>query len=409
MKKFFRQYITKKSLALILALVFIMPILTVGASPATRERHRQLERQLQDARQQVREQSSLLAGTRYEMSQLVAEMQELDQQLMDAAAALEGIELSLLDTEIRIADAEIALAAAREEYDLQVEILRARVRIMHEQGSIGMIDVLFQAESIADFFARWEYLRIAAQFDQDLLDRIEATERQITQNIDDLSRWQMLVEDLQFQYLRTQENLEFLLAEREEWFANLAEDEEKLAELLSIAEHEARLLQSSFEEIQAQLQREQDAQTRANAAAQHNLNLERLNNFGGQFQWPIPTHSRISSPFGMRTCPISRRQQHHAGIDVPAPTGTRIIAAADGYVRFAGWSGGYGITVIIDHGNGYSTLYAHNSRNRVEAGQFVSRGQLIADVGSTGMSTGPHLHFEIRINNTAVDPLSYFR
>jgi murein DD-endopeptidase MepM/ murein hydrolase activator NlpD len=106
--------------------------------------------------------------------------------------------------------------------------------------------------------------------------------------------------------------------------------------------------------------------------------------------------------------PIVRQNRMHSGIDVPAPTGTRLIASAEGYVRFAGWSGGYGNTVIIDHGNGYSTLYAHNSRNRVTTGQFVTRGQHIADVGSTGMSTGPHLHFEIRINNSAINPMRYF-
>ncbi|MCL2216411.1 MAG: M23 family metallopeptidase, partial [Defluviitaleaceae bacterium] len=91
------------------------------------------------------------------------------------------------------------------------------------------------------------------------------------------------------------------------------------------------------------------------------------------------------------------------------PAGTRINAAADGIVRLAGWSGGYGLTVIIDHGNGYSTLYAHNSRNRVTQGERVTRGQHIADVGTTGMSTGNHLHFEIRRNGVAIDPLPFFR
>ena len=98
----------------------------------------------------------------------------------------------------------------------------------------------------------------------------------------------------------------------------------------------------------------------------------------------------------------------HTGIDVSAPTGTRINAAAEGYVRFVGWMGGYGNTIIIDHGGGYSTLYAHNSRNRVAQGQHVRAGQHIADVGSSGLSTGPHLHFEVRRNNVAVDPMAFF-
>jgi len=395
-----------------MAFAFLMPILSVGATPATRERHRQLEQQLRDARQEVRQQQNLLTGTRHEMSQVMAEMQELDQRMMDVASALEGIELSLLDTEIRIADAEEALEAAREEYDLQFEVLRTRIRVMHENGSVGMIDVLFQARSISDFLIRWEYIRAVAQFDRDLLERIQQVENEIAASIEDLSRWSFLMEDLQFQYQLNMENLEFLISEQAAWFERLAENEELLAELLQIAEYEQRMVESAFGEIQAQLRREENEAARqraANAAAAHNANLERLNNFDGKFYWPIPASGRITSGFGMRMHPILRTNRMHSGIDVGAPTGTRLYAAAEGYVRFAGWSGGYGNTVIIDHGNGYSTLYAHNSRNRVTTGQFVSRGQHIADVGSTGMSTGPHLHFEVRINNRATDPMAYFR
>lgn len=401
---------SRKFFAIIIAILFVMPIIPVGASPATRERHRQLQEQMQEAQQQVIDQQNLLAGTRQEMSQVLQQMQELDQQLMDAAFALEGIELSLLETEIRIADAEEALSAASDEYDLQFEILRTRVRIMHEQGSMGFLDVLFQAESISDFFARWEYIRVAARFDRDVLAGMQAAQDEISAQIEDLARWRNMITDLQLQHARMYANLEALLREREEWFANLAEDEERFAELLAILEDEQRIAEMSFAEVQTQLRLEEDAIARQRAAEAHNARLAALNDFDGQFQWPIPTHSHISSPFGNRPNPFNRAvQQFHSGIDVPAPTGTPIIAAADGYVRLAGWSGGYGITVIIDHGNGYSTLYAHNSRNRVTVGQRVTRGQHIADVGSTGVSTGPHLHFEIRINNSAVDPMRYFR
>ncbi|MCL2198486.1 MAG: M23 family metallopeptidase [Defluviitaleaceae bacterium] len=397
-----------KKIIAILIVLLVLPILPAFATPATRERHRQLQQQLNQATQSVREQQNLLSGTRHEMSQLMMEMQELDQQIMDAAEALESIELSQLDTEIRIADAEAELEAAREEYDLQFELLRTRVRVIHEEGQIGFLDVLFQAESIVDFFLRWEYIRAIAEFDHALLDRLQSAEQEITNHIEDLVRWRNMVEDLQFQYDRILDDLEFMMYEREIWFANLAENEEVLAELVAMYEHEQRMAQAAFGEIQAQLRREESEIVRRANAEAHSARLAALNNFEGEFQWPIPTHSRISSPFGMRFHPILRQNRHHSGIDVGAPTGTRLIASADGYVRFAGWSGGYGNTVIIDHGNGYSTLYAHNSRNRVVTGQRVSRGDHIADVGSTGMSTGPHLHFEIRVNNRAVNPMNYF-
>jgi len=127
-----------------------------------------------------------------------------------------------------------------------------------------------------------------------------------------------------------------------------------------------------------------------------------------QFQWPLYGYASITSPFGMMINPLSGREEFHRGIDISAPSGTSILAAKDGYVTFSGWHEGSGNMVIICHGNGYSTVYAHTSRNLVLADQFVHQGKHIADVGSTGISAGPHLHFEIRINDIAIDPFAYF-
>lgn len=133
-----------------------------------------------------------------------------------------------------------------------------------------------------------------------------------------------------------------------------------------------------------------------------------LPGFKEPFQWPLgDTHNNVTSIFGQRINPITNREEFHNGIDIPAPTGTHILAAKDGYVTFAGWNEGFGHTIIIYHGNGYSSLYAHASSIYIEAGQFVYQGKHIANVGSTGLSTGPNLHFEIHINDTAVDPLYY--
>jgi murein DD-endopeptidase MepM/ murein hydrolase activator NlpD len=122
--------------------------------------------------------------------------------------------------------------------------------------------------------------------------------------------------------------------------------------------------------------------------------------------WPI--RGQISSGFGWRRNPMSGRgSEHHNGIDIPASTGTPIRAAGGGTVTFSGWNGGYGNTVIIDHGGGLTTMYSHNTRNSAVVGQVVERGEIIAYVGSTGRSTGPHLHYEIRRNGTAVNPISF--
>ena len=126
-----------------------------------------------------------------------------------------------------------------------------------------------------------------------------------------------------------------------------------------------------------------------------------------QFMWPLDGHTNVASGFGYRYSPISARREFHPGLDIPAPSRTEILAAYDGVVTFAGWLGANGLTVIIDHGNGISTLYAHNSRNRVREGAIVTRGQHIADVGTTGVSTANHLHFEIRVDDIPVDPMLF--
>jgi murein DD-endopeptidase MepM/ murein hydrolase activator NlpD len=125
--------------------------------------------------------------------------------------------------------------------------------------------------------------------------------------------------------------------------------------------------------------------------------------------WPVPGYSRISSYYGMRIHPIFKTKKLHTGIDIPAPTGTAITSAGDGTVIFSDWLGGYGKAVMIDHGGGMVTLYAHNSATNAKVGQTVKRGATIAKAGSTGNSTGPHLHFEVRKNGAYVDPIPWLK
>ena len=405
----------KKFFLFFMVFVMLLVPMPIGASQATRNAMNEAQRRRDAARAQVQGTQNLLQGLRSEMDAIMLQMQAYDERLVDAEDALEDIELALLGTELRIEYAEIDLDAAREDFDLQNEVLRARLRAMHESGPVGLLEVLFQAASFSDFLMRMEYVRVVAQFDQEVLDRLETAEARVVGNIETLNRERNLITDLRFQQELAIRDLENAIEERATWLYALAENEEALAIVLEMQAEEERILDEAFGVIQVQFRAEEaDAARRAREEAARRAEEQRLaatahlNNFQGQFAWPIPTHSRISSPFGSRSHPITRRQENHSGVDVPAPSGTRINAAADGVVTLSGRHGGYGITVIIYHGNGYSTLYAHNSRNLVSEGQNVERGQHIANVGTTGVSTGNHLHFEIRRNGRAVNPMSYF-
>jgi len=402
----------------VLVAVFIMPLLPsihVRATQATRDRVQQADRDRQRARDQVQDTQNLLQGVRYEMGVLMEQMRELDMRLVDAAEALEDVEMALVGTEARITAAEADLELAQQESDIQYELLRARLRAMHEAGPIGHLDVIFQAESFVDFLMRMENIRTISEFDQEVLDRLEDAERRVADNIELLDRERRLIGNLYLAQQDAMAQVEAALAEQAQWFETLAENEEATELLLEAQRAEQHALDVIFGQAQAALnaeiaeaERRRIADAAARAAAEQAERLQRLGSLDGPFHWPTPASARITSNFGPRTNPITRRSENHRGVDIGAPTGTRIYAAQDGYVRLAAWHGGYGLTVIIDHAGGYSTLYAHNSRNFVSAGQRVTRGQHIANVGSTGQSTGPHLHFEIRRNGSPVNPLQYF-
>jgi murein DD-endopeptidase MepM/ murein hydrolase activator NlpD len=130
---------------------------------------------------------------------------------------------------------------------------------------------------------------------------------------------------------------------------------------------------------------------------------------GGEMMWPVPGQYKITSPFGNRLHPISKQYKMHTGIDISGPKGTPVVAAQTGTVVYANWFGSYGKAIIVDHGGGITTLYAHNDTINVSVGSVVKKGDNIALLGSTGYSTGPHLHFEVRINGEYVEPLTYVK
>jgi murein DD-endopeptidase MepM/ murein hydrolase activator NlpD len=277
------------------------------------------------------------------------------------------------------------------------------MRAMEEEGTVSYLSIIFGATSFSDLLSRIDFVREIMEYDNNLeAEYIAAREH---------------VAEVKAEYEATQAEQEETRAELEDKKAELEANIAAACQVISDLESDITAYEAYYaekeaaeaeldEEITEMLQELEKQEEEAKAAGQTVVVGT------GAYTWPLPGYSAGSRTFGYQLHPILNVMKYHSGQDIGAPLGTPIYAADSGTVALANttnsWGGGYGYYVTIDHGEGRATLYAHMSSVAVSTGDVVSQGQLIGYVGSTGMSTGPHLHFETRVNGTAVDPMQYF-
>ena len=404
-------------LALALTSPFAWPVI---GSPATRQRLTELEEARLSAARDIYMQELRLGELRMEAQAMLDEIRYFDVQMTSIKNTVFFLEESLARTDIEIYYANASLDAARHELELQFESFGATLRAMQEADPLNTLNILLGAESIADFFIRLEGVRELLRFNAGAIERLEAAQHAYMANIDALELLHARNSDLMFQFALEHENLLVAQDERQQRFAEQLENEESLQLFLEIlhAEHiaiEAELgaARTEFDAEQAafELTRRASGSTPRPVVQVTNGQMSQVGQlFGssGVFAWPVPSVPYASIGFGFHNFQFGGGRIHHNGIDIIAPSGTRIVAAEGGVVSFSGWNAGLGNTVIIEHPGGYNTVYAHNSRNLVIAGQTVTRGQHIADIGQTGFTSFDHLHFELRRNGELIDPMIYF-
>jgi murein DD-endopeptidase MepM/ murein hydrolase activator NlpD len=269
------------------------------------------------------------------------------------------------------------------------ERLKNRVASIYRQGQTPAAMLLMGSADAGALAARKAFVERIAQRDRQLFEEVKERRQAVEKR-------KVVVDGL------VNEVRELETKMRSEQARLMVAQQDKQAIIKGLNQQESRL-ESEMDELDAESNK-----LAASIASYQSASKPGSRSFVAAFRGGLirPAQGRLSSGFGMRVHPISKRRRLHAGIDIAAPTGTPIIAAAPGVVIFSGWRGGYGNAVIIDHGGGLSTLYGHCSRLLVKSGQRVKQGQRIALMGSTGYSTGPHLHFETRINGKPVNPLS---
>lgn len=307
------------------------------------------------------------------------------------------------------------LDAAIKALDSKKERFSETVRTTYEQGETSYLEVLLNASNFSDLLSRLEIVSAIMDDNKKIVAEYTAAKEDIQQKRDDLQATQ----DEQVQY---QENLKY----KAEELKSSEEQQKALQQSLQAYQKEQKAeyeritseMDTVSDQIAEQSRKEAAAAAAAAAAAKKKggssssstttTTSSGATRYSGTFTWPLPGYTNNSSAYGWRVHPIFGTRKFHKGEDIPAPTGTPIVAAASGTVTTAGWVSGYGNYTVINHGGGVMTAYGHQSAIHVSVGQTVTAGQTIGLVGSTGNSTGPHLHFEVYVNGSTQNPMSYF-
>ena len=315
----------------------------------------------------------------------------LEQQINATRAEINTIAAQIAKYDELIAQKQEELSQAEAEEQAQYELFCERVRYMEEQGEVSYWSILFSSKDFADLLDNAMMVEEIMDYDNQVMDQLIALREQIEEDKAELETARQEQQDAK--------------AEQEAAQANLQAQESEVDALLSQISNQ----EDELEAREAQLRAASDAATAEIAAAERELAAQIANvPSESGFLWPLPGRYNLSSLFGSRKHPITGKANNHTGIDIPASSGTSILAAKSGVVTTSTYNNSYGNYVVVSHSDGTSTLYAHMVRRNCSKGDTVSQGQVIGYVGTTGSSTGNHLHFEVRVNGSRVDPINYF-
>jgi len=370
---------SRKTISYALLFILTVSFLTLGLTYGTNERE-----QLNSVQQEIDKTQQALAQGQKDEKNLLSQMQNLENQVKLTQAEIDALRGSIDAMQLKIEEAIADLAALAAELDRQNENLNSRLRAMYVNGNIGILDVLLGSGSIGDFMINMDRVQLIFESDKEVIENLEE---------------QHMIMESQRQYLEKMQA--DLVAEREKE-AGKREVLKKNQQAVAAKKSEVAQNNKMLEEMINKLNEE------ANALIAIIISMQSDSDYvGGEMAWPTPGATRVTSEFGSRVHPVLKVQKMHTGIDIACPTGSKVVASNAGRVIMSEWNNSYGYVVLIDHGGGRVTLYAHNSSLLVSAGDIVMRGQQIAKSGSTGMSTGPHLHFEVRINGEYKNPRVY--
>lgn len=366
---------------LILVFFIILSFGTTGFATSIED----LTQKQNELQNQKDEATQALEGVKTNISETMEDLQELSEKIIQHEAEAEKLELEINELITDIEEKTINLEASQKNFDEQKALLEKRLIVLYEAGETSYLDVLLHSSSLSDFISNYYMMTEMARYDTELLENIEQATNLIEAEKEALETQKSKLVALQEENDKKIAMVSNMKVLKTNYMNQLTEEEKALQADIEIFNQEMAQIESDL------------------------INLTDSNSTyaGGEMAWPAPGYYTITSPFGYRVHPILGVTRFHSGVDIGVPTGGKVIAANDGIVIKTTYTSSYGNMVMIDHGGGIVTLYAHGSKIIATLGQEVKRGDIIMEAGSTGWSTGPHLHFEVRLDGEYQQPLDY--
>ncbi len=352
----------------------------------------ELEKQKEEVDNKIEDANVKLEYVQGELSDTLLKVQETEDKIRQYESEITELADKMQTLQTSINEATQKLQIASQNYDEKSDLLARRLVAIYEAGDAQYLDILLKSKSVTDFISRSYMIQEIAEYDGILINQIEEEKNNIETTKQKLENEQSEIRILKAKSEQTTVVLNNMQTLQKSYISKLSDSEKILQQQLT-----------EYKKEQDEIQRQILLAT--------NVITPNIQYTGGEMIWPVAiSGTAITSDYGVREHPIQGVVREHTGIDIGnTPTGTPVVAAADGVVTYAGWLGGYGNCVMINHGDGVVTLYGHGSKILTSVNTQVKQGDVIMQVGSTGNSTGPHLHFEVRVNGTCTSPWQFVK
>lgn len=353
----------------------------------------QLKQEMQQREAERKKTEKEINSKKDERDEKVKERNSLDLKISDLMSDIDDTQSVIDEKQAEINEKNVEINELTEVIDENTDKLKARMKIMYEYGTSSYLELILESKGLSDFFNRVSVVKDIVKHDRELINTYVNSKNEV-------EAAKAVVEAEKAEQVEAKSILEGKKSE----LVNLQNQKQELIDSLNSdiksLEAEEKKIEQDYNSLKSELNKALEASKTSSSTVVYSGN--------GKFLWPSPVSTRITSGFGKRNKPNAKATSVHRGIDIGVPQGSNVLAAEAGKVVTAGYNSSYGYYATVNHGGGYVTLYAHNSKLLVSKGDSVTRGQVIAKAGSTGNSTGPHIHFEVMVNGVCQNPTKYF-